>query len=124
MQSPMKRIMVVDDDTDYLAAMKGFLKQSGYEVAVTTSCDEGLLILISFAPHLIFLDIDVGAQDGREMCRKIKSMADHKHIPIILVSGNYSALETYKTYQADEFLKKPFEPSELLNLASSHLTAH
>ena len=60
----MKKIIVVDDDTAYLAATKRFLKHMGYHVVVTTTCDEGLDILITFKPDLIILDIEVGSRDG------------------------------------------------------------
>ena len=56
----MKKIMVVDDEKDLLAVVKGFLKKAGYDVAVTTSCDEGLNILQSFKPDIIYMDINVG----------------------------------------------------------------
>jgi DNA-binding response OmpR family regulator len=117
----MKKIMVVDDDRDYLEAMKGFLKHAGYDVVVTTTCDEGFSILSSFKPDLIILDIEVGSHDGREMCLKIKAMAGYTHIPVILVSGNYAALLTYQAYQADAALKRPFVPAELLKLLDTHL---
>jgi DNA-binding response OmpR family regulator len=113
--------MVVDDEQDLLAAVKGVFKKAGYDVAVTTSCKEGADILASFKPNLIFLDINVGSEDGREMCKQIKSLAEHKHIPIILISANDDALETYKQYDADSFLKKPFQPSQLLDVAASYL---
>jgi CheY-like chemotaxis protein len=116
----MKKIMVVDDDTDLLAAMKGFLIREGYHVTVSTSCREGLVSLASFKPGLIFLDVNVGIEDGREMCRKIKTLADHKHIPIVLISASDEALKTYKEYGASSFLRKPFQPSQLLNVAASY----
>jgi DNA-binding response OmpR family regulator len=118
----MKKIMVVDDEKDFLALIKGYLKRAGYDVAVTTSCDEGLNILNSFKPDLIYMDINVGTEDGRVMCKQIKSMAEHKHIPIILISANDDALNTYKEYQADSILKKPFQPSELLDSTAFHLS--
>jgi len=101
--------------------VKGVFKKAGYDVAVTTSCKEGADILTSFKPNLIFLDINVGNEDGREMCRQIKSLAEHKHIPIVLISANDDALETYKQYDADSFLKKPFQPTQLLDVAASYL---
>ena len=113
--------MVVDDEKDLLALIKGYLKRAGYEVAVTTSCNEGAEILTSFKPNLIFLDINVGSEDGREMCRQIKSLAEHKKIPIILISADDDLLKTYKEYDADSFLKKPFQPSHLLEVAASYL---
>src|ERR1700742_5358682 len=118
----MKKVMVVDDEIDLLALVKGYLKRAGYEVAVTTSCKEGLTILTSFQPDLIFLDINVGTEDGREMCKQIKSMAEHRHIPVILISANDDALSTYQEYQADAILKKPLQLSQLLKMTMSYLS--
>jgi DNA-binding response OmpR family regulator len=117
----MKKIMVVDDEKDLLALVKEYLKRAGYDVAVTTSCKEGADILASFRPDLIFLDINVGSEDGREMCKQIKSLAEHKHIPIVLISANDDSLTTYKEYDADSFLKKPFQPQQLLKVAAGYL---
>jgi DNA-binding response OmpR family regulator len=117
----MKKIMVVDDDKDLLAALKEFLKIQGYNVAVFTSCAEGLDTLASFNPDLIFLDVNVGTEDGRDMCRTINTMADHKDIPIVLISANGDALRTYNAYGAASFLRKPFQPSQLLKVAASYL---
>src|ERR1700744_3484816 len=91
----MKKILVVDDDTDLLATMKVYLRRQGYEVAVTTSCDEGLQIFTSFKPDLVFLDMNVGDQDGREMCLIIKSRAEFRHIPVVLISANHEELKLY-----------------------------
>ena len=113
--------MVVDDEKDLLAVVKGYLKRAGYDVAVTTSCSEGLTILNSFKPDLIYMDINVGSEDGREMCKQIKSMAEHKHIPVILISANDEALATFKDYQADGILKKPLQASQLLHTTAAHL---
>ena len=118
----MKRIMVVDDEKDLLALAKGYLTRAGYEVAVTTTCKEGAEFLLTFRPELIFLDINVGSDDGREMCRQIKSLAAHRHIPIILISANDESLNTYKEYDADAVLKKPFQPMQLLEVAASYLS--
>jgi len=119
--SYMKKIMVVDDEIDLLALAKGYLKKAGYDVAVTTSCKEATDILASFKPNLIFLDINVGSEDGREMCKQIKSIAEHKQIPIVLISANEDLLNTYQQYDADSILKKPFQPVQLLTIATSYL---
>jgi DNA-binding response OmpR family regulator len=117
----MKKILVVDDDKDLLANMKVFLKLQGYNVAATTSCNEGLDILHSFQPDLIFLDINVGDEDGREMCRKIKGQAEYQHIPVILISANHEDLKTYLDYGANAYLKKPFALSGLINNLNNYL---
>jgi DNA-binding response OmpR family regulator len=117
----MKKIMVVDDDKDLLVAFKALLKRQGYDVVVTISCEEGLEFLSSFKPDLIFLDINVGTDDGRNMCKKIKSQAEHKHIPVILISANDEALNKYTEYGADSFLTKPFELVRLSHVLAAHV---
>jgi DNA-binding response OmpR family regulator len=117
----MKKILVVDDDEDLLANMKKYLKRQGYEVAVTTSCDEGLQIFNSFKPDSVFLDINVGDQDGREMCLIIKTRAESRHVPVILISANHDDLKLYRDFGADSFVKKPFEFSRLIDTLNAYL---
>jgi len=117
----MKRILVVDDDKDLLVTIKSFLKRQGFDPAVTTSCEEGLQILDAFKPDLVFMDINVGDEDGREMCRQIKARAEYEHIPVILISANHEALQTYRDYGANAYIKKPFELSAFLQALRDHL---
>lgn len=111
--------MIVDDDQDLLASMKALFKKNGFDIAVTISCDEGLLILTSFDPDLIFLDLNVGDGDGREMCKKIKEQAAYKDIPVILMSSDHEALKLYREYGANSFVKKPMQFSMLLDIAKN-----
>lgn len=117
----MKRILFVDDDKDLLATMKVLLRKKGYEVAVTTSCKEGLEILQAFHPDLILLDINVGDDDGRLVCRQIKEQAEYVHIPVILVSANHEALMTYRDYRADNAIVKPFKVQGLVETLHIYL---
>lgn len=117
----MRKILVVDDDKDLLANMKSFLAKQGYEVAVTTTCQQGLQLLLSFQPDLIFLDVNVGDEDGREMCRQIKSQAEYEHIPVLLISARHEELLLYNKYGASAFLKKPFELPVLMDTLKIYL---
>jgi DNA-binding response OmpR family regulator len=117
----MKKIMVVDDDKDLLVSMKSIFMRQGYTVAVTTSCNEGLQILHSFQPDLIFLDINVGDEDGRVMCRAIRSRAEYQHIPIVLISANHDELKLFRDAGANAFMKKPFALSGLINALDDYL---
>ena len=117
----MKKLLIVDDDEDLLVNMKAFFKRNGYHVAVTKSCDEGLEIFYSFQPELVLLDINVGDQDGREMCKKIKSHAEYQHIPVVLISANHDHLKSYTTYGANNMIEKPFEALHLLHLIRTYI---
>lgn len=118
----MKKILIVDDDKDLLVSLKALFKRNGFDIAVTISCAEGLLIMHTFKPDLIFLDLNVGGEDGGEMCRKIKEDADLKHIPVILISSDHEGLKQYKVYGAT-FVEKPVQFTTLVNIANypSHL---
>ena len=116
----MKKILIVDDDKDLLVNMKALFKKNGFDIAVTVSCDEGILILHSFNPDMIFLDLNMGDEDGREMCKKIKEDADFKHIPVILISSDHDALKQYNEYGASSFVKKPLQFSSLLDIVKNH----
>lgn len=87
---------------------------------MTKSCNQGLDIFYSFQPDVVLLDINVGDQDGREVCRKIKSQAEYNHIPVILISANHEALKFYVDYGANGILEKPFELIHLLRLIQTY----
>ena len=115
----MKKILIVDDDKDLLAGLKALFKRNGFDIAVTVSCAEGLAIMHSFKPDLIFLDLNVGGEDGREMCRRIKEDADLKDIPVILISSDHEGLKEYNLYGATSFVQKPLKFSTLVNIANN-----
>ena len=119
----MKKILIVDDDKDLLATLKALFIKNGFDIAVTISCSEGLVIMHTFQPDLIFLDLNVGGEDGRDMCRKIKEDADLKHIPVILISSDHEGLKEYQLYGATSFAQKPLQFTTLVNIANnpSHL---
>jgi DNA-binding response OmpR family regulator len=115
----MKKILVVDDDKDLLTALKSYFTNKGYDIAVSITCEEGYLLINSFKPDIIFLDINVGSQDGRVMCQRIKSQAQYKHIPVVFISANQEAVKLYRNYGANASLGKPFELSELETIIAS-----
>jgi DNA-binding response OmpR family regulator len=117
----MKKILVVDDDKDLLTALKSVFTRQGYEVVVTLSCHEGFNIYQVFKPDMIFLDINVGTEDGRGMCKKIKMQAEQEQIVIILMSANSEALKLYKNYRADAILRKPFSMAALSETLKNYL---
>ena len=88
----MKKVLVVDDEHDILLMLKSFLSREGYDVKVTVTCEEGLNIFYSFRPDIVLLDVNVGSSDGREMCREIKSKAEHALIPVTDPSAQEQAV--------------------------------
>lgn len=117
----MKKILVVNDEQDVLTILKSFLTGNNYTVSVTQTCEEAMAIFNSLLPDLVLLDINVGDSDGREVCRQIKSRAEHAHIPVILISANRQALSTFTQYGANAAIEKPFSFDKLLEVINAHL---
>lgn len=120
----MKKILVVDDNEDILVTLKSFLRLKGYEPAVSLTCREALGIFYSFQPDLVLLDVNVGEEDGRVMCKQIKSQADYRHIPVILISADGEGLKGYEDHGASAAMEKPFNLPGLLVLIKSLLNGH
>lgn len=117
----MDKILIVEDDKDLITLLKSGLSKNGYQVRATISCKEGLEIFYQFLPDLVILDINVGNEDGREMCRQVKASAEFQLIPVIMISANDISLELYKDYGANDILKKPFLLAQIQELISKYL---
>ena len=117
----MRKILVVDDDTDILQLLKTYLTLIEYDVRTTTSCNEGMQIFDSFQPDLVLLDINVGSEDGRVMCQQIKQQAEYEHIPVILFSANPELLKMSDQYGATATMDKPFDLESMIALFEKHL---
>jgi DNA-binding response OmpR family regulator len=116
-----KKILIVEDDTDILQLLKALLTSAGYQVKGTLTCSEGLELFYSFQPDLVLLDINVGNEDGRQVCIEIRSQANYQHIPVVMISANEHDLQNYREYGANDFLKKPFTLSTLKSTCLKHL---
>jgi len=118
----MSKILVVDDDLDILVVMEILLTMKGFEVDVTAKWENTYDKIESFNPDLILLDILISGNDGRTLCKQLKSQADTKSIPIIMFSAHPSAAASIKEYGADDFIAKPFDVNDLLSKVNNQLS--
>lgn len=114
----MQKILVVDDDPDILAVTELILSRSGF--LITTEQDGGKVLerIETFEPNLVLLDVNLSPYDGRLICKDLKR---EYTIPVILFSANINVQKDYKQYNADDFIGKPFEISELVEKVKSFL---
>jgi len=117
----MKRILIIDEDTDWLAAMRSFFERSGHEASLASSYPEGYELLEAILPDLIFLDIKPGDPTGLLLYKKIKQQKKLALIPIIVTSHNADATKLYQPYGESAFLKKPFQLSRLMKTLRIYL---
>lgn len=82
-----KKILVVDDNEQNLYLVTFLLESRGYEVITAIDGIEGIKKAIEIKPDLILLDIQLPELDGYEVTRKIKSIDELSHIPIIAVTS-------------------------------------
>jgi CheY-like chemotaxis protein len=116
-------ILVVDDDPGILDALRFLFEEEGYRVQTSEKGDyaEALHDANGGLPDLIVLDILLSGKDGRDICRKLKSKPDTRHIPIVMISAHPDAERSAREVGADAFVAKPFAIDDLLGLVESLL---
>jgi DNA-binding response OmpR family regulator len=120
----MKKIVVLDDDEAILAAIKYTLESEGHVVIPLTRNGRGLLNQIKKGPpDLIILDVLLSGQDGRDICKKLKSEKTTRGIPVIMISAHPDAEESARKAGADDFLEKPFDIDDLLSAVARSFRA-
>ena len=82
-----EKILVVDDDKDYLLATKLTLEADSYEVTTAASADEAAEQLRSSRPDLILLDVMMPEKDGLQLVKELQDNPDLSGIPIVLVTA-------------------------------------
>jgi DNA-binding NtrC family response regulator len=117
----MKRILIIDEDVDWLIAMRSFFERNGHKASLVSSYPEGYELLEAILPDLIFIDIKPGDPNGLLLYRKIKQQEEFARIPIIVTSHNADATKLYEPYGEAAFLKKPFQLSRLMKTLRIYL---
>lgn len=119
--APVKKVLVIDDDSSLLELMSHTLKKKGYEVACGLDSREALDLAPKLMPDLIILDIMIPGIQGNEVSMMFKTDASLKHIPIVLMSSDHEGLsEKFKASLADGYLPKPFDLGELGSIAGRY----
>ena len=116
----MKKILVVDDDIDTLSVVDLVLTHHDFIVKTTRRWQIISKTIKAFIPDLILMDIDLGGADGGDICKKLKQSKETKQVPVILCSVLMPE-EYLKACNAQGFLTKPFETSNLLEMIRHNL---
>ena len=123
-----KKILLIDDDPDFVEAVKVIVENGGYDVKVAYDGEEGLEAVAAEKPDLIVLDVMMPVMNGHEACAKLKANPATAKIPVILLTAVADRVTT-STYthrdmlesDAEDYMPKPVEPKELLNLIKNWL---
>lgn len=119
----MKRILIVEDELAIAELEKDYLELSGFEVEVETSGDVGVERALNENFSLIILDLMLPIIDGFEICKRIR---EEKNIPVIMVSAKKDDIDKIRGLGmgADDYITKPFSPSELVARVKAHLARY
>ncbi len=123
-----KKILLVDDDPDFVEAVRVIVESGGYDVRVAYDGQEGLEAVAEEKPDLIVLDVMMPVMNGHATCARLKADKATASIPIILLTAVADRVTT-STYthrdmlesEAEDYMPKPVEPAELLALIKSWL---
>jgi DNA-binding response OmpR family regulator len=117
----MKKVLIIDDDPDILDAVQLILSSGGYDSESSTKGDKTCQFVRDYKPDLIILDVLLSGNDGRKICRTLKSDLITTSIPIIMISAHPSAEASSKACGADSFIPKPFSVADLLNEVAKYI---
>jgi DNA-binding response OmpR family regulator len=117
----MSRLLIVDDSVALLEVMKNILERNEYTVRTLNNVTDIYKVIAEFQPDLLILDIYLAGKDGRELCREIRSNVNTQHLCILVFSASPKTLEDYKSYNADDFIEKPFDITNLVEKIKSVL---
>jgi CheY-like chemotaxis protein len=119
-EKAMAKILIVDDDPDFVEATRIVLEQKAYTVTSATNGEEGLAAIRSEKPDLVILDVIMSSiLDGLNVTQQLHNDPEHGDIPIIMVTSiantDYAALFPTDEYvHINAFMTKPVAPDQLL----------
>ncbi len=116
----LKRILIIEDELSIAELERDYFEINGFEADIETRGDNGLNKAKDGEYDLIILDLMLPGIDGFEICRQIRVS---KEIPILMVSAKKEDIDKIRGLGlgADDYITKPFSPSELVARAKAHL---
>ena len=119
----MSRILIIEDEEAIADLEKDYLELSGFEVEICNRGDTGLTRALNEEFDLIILDLMLPEVDGFDICRQVR---EEKNTPIIMVSAKKDDIDKIRGLGlgADDYMTKPFSPSELVARVKAHLARY
>ena len=114
----MKRILIIDDETNILLMLKKMLERAGYEIDLASNGEEGLRLFSNASFDLVITDIIMPEKEGLETIREMRKMQPEMKIIAMSGGGKISAdnyLETAKIFGASRIMEKPFTQQAMVS---------
>ncbi len=120
----MSKILIVDDDVDILESLSALLDAEGYETLSTLKGEETYKLIRSFKPDLLIVDLLLSGRDGAQITSDLRNNESTKNIPIIMISAHPSAKDKALTAGANDFVAKPFETDNFLEIIDRNIKSY
>ena len=119
----MSKILIIEDEAEIAELEKDYLEINGFEVSIEYAGDTGLKRALEEQFDLIILDLMLPNMDGFEICKRIR---EQQNIPVLMVSAKKDDIDKIRGLGlgADDYMTKPFSPSELVARVKAHLTRY
>ncbi|MBL1210660.1 response regulator [Geminocystis sp. GBBB08] len=125
-QSVDKSLLIacIDDSPIIGQTMATVLKKAGYQFISITDPLKAIAQVLAIKPDLIFLDLVMPNANGYEICASLRKLSMFRQTPIIIITSNDGMIERMRTKMvgASDFINKPINTEELLNVVSKHLS--
>jgi two-component system response regulator RpaA len=121
----MSKILIAEDQNDLREMMGLMLQMAGYQISQAPDGEAALAAAAEFQPDLIIMDMHMPGLTGCEVCAKLQNLEALQNIPVLLISGAANQDEIHAGFDAgvQEYLRKPFELSHLIQRVDAMLAA-
>jgi len=116
-------ILVVEDDPQVARLISLVLQRSGHKSTIVADGQSALDNAREQRPAMIFADLTIKGMGGEALCSALKSHAETKDIPYVVVSGDRDVAEKARQCGADDYMGKPFEFDDLIRLVNKYARA-
>ncbi|MBP3232592.1 MAG: response regulator transcription factor [Anaerovibrio sp.] len=119
----MKKILIIEDDRGIAELERDYLEASDFQVAIEADGTTGLQRALKDDFDLLILDVMLPGHDGFQICRELRKV---KELPILMVSARQEDIDKIRGLGlgADDYIIKPFSPSELVARVKAHLARY
>ena len=119
----MSKILIIEDEESIAELEKNYLELSGFTVEIENDGQDGLKKALEEKFDLLILDLMLPGVDGFEICKRVRKV---KNTPILMVSAKKEDIDKIRGLGlgADDYITKPFSPSELVARVKAHLARY
>lgn len=117
----MHKVLIIEDDKSIAEIEKDYLEMSGYQVTIQYDGEKGMREALDGQYNLILLDLMLPNMDGFEICQRLR---ESLHTPILMVTAKKEDIDKIRGLGkgADDYIVKPFSPSELVARVKAHIS--